>query len=117
MGRYSTSLWGRINRHLSKQKKNFWHIDYLLNTNHINILDIFWICSETSKECELNQKIQNCNVIIPVIGFGSSDCKAGCKSHLSYSNSYVELIKCIRDIIKNYKEFAHFRLSRAYNTN
>ena len=70
----------RIKRHQSRSpdKKLHWHIDYLLNDKNSEIVEV-----EKSKEeeCLFNQK--TCGEII-VVGFGSTDCKNKCKSHLKY---------------------------------
>jgi Uri superfamily endonuclease len=85
-------LEGRISRHLRKEKKNFWHVDYLLpyckilkviqyNQNHYNAVS----------ECELNKELLGKrNPAVVVKGFGSSDCT--CPSHLVYFNKSVEAI-------------------------
>ena len=67
----------RIERHLSK-KKLHWHIDYLLNNDAAQIIDIK---KSEMIECSLNKKT-NRTVIIK--GFGSSDCNLYCKSNLKY---------------------------------
>ena len=68
----------RIKRHLSKKKNLHWHIDYLLNNDYVEIINI-----KKSKmiEYSLNKK-KNGTIIIE--GFGSTDCNLGCKSHLKY---------------------------------
>ncbi len=79
IGSALNSLEGRINRHLQKEKKLKWHIDYLLN--EAPIVEIY--CLETTKklECEAARKMQkNLDVIK---NFGSSDCS--CEGHLFYS--------------------------------
>ncbi len=70
----------RIKRHQSKSpdKKLHWHIDYLLNDKNAKITEAHKFEAE---ECILNQ--ETCGEII-VPGFGSSDCKNKCKSHLKY---------------------------------
>jgi len=77
-GSSKKNLEHRIMRHQSKDKKLYWHIDYLLQSPKCNIIDIK--LSEVS-ECELNQSI-NGKIIIP--GFGASDCNRKCSSHLKY---------------------------------
>ncbi|NQT72921.1 MAG: GIY-YIG nuclease family protein [Chloroflexi bacterium] len=82
---YSGSALGglssRLIRHLSKEKKNHWHIDYLLM--HSQVIDIWGIISSEHLECCFAQAS---NVLpesrIPVRGFGSSDCQ--CQSHLLF---------------------------------
>lgn len=68
----------RIERHKSKDKKMHWHIDFLLNNENSRITEVQKFAEE---ECILNQKASG---EIIVTGFGSSDCKNGCKSHLKY---------------------------------
>ena len=67
----------RIERHLSK-KKLYWHIDYLLNNDAAQIIDIK---KSEMIECNLNKKT---NGTIIIKGFGSSDCNLCCGSHLKY---------------------------------
>ncbi len=68
----------RIKRHLSSNKKLRWHIDYLLAAD---LVEIVKIVKSSDRECTLNQKTQG---EILIDGFGASDCKKGCKSHLKY---------------------------------
>ena len=75
-GSAKTNIDQRIIRHRSNIKKLHWHIDYLLNDANCNIISI-----EKSKleECLLNQTVKG-TILIP--GFGSTDCKNHCGSHL-----------------------------------
>ena len=68
----------RIKRHLSKDKNLHWHIDYLLANEQTKIIKV--IKSELS-ECDLNGHVKG---KIIAKGFGSSDCKENCKSHLKF---------------------------------
>jgi Uri superfamily endonuclease len=65
----------RINRHLKKDKKNYWHIDYL--TGYADIVDVFYKENITKEECNIVKSFSKINA---VNGFGCSDCN--CKSHL-----------------------------------
>ena len=71
----------RIERHLSKKKNLYWHIDYLLNDDAVQIID-----TKKSKmtECVLNKKTKG---TIIVDSFGSSDCNLSCRSHLKYEKN------------------------------
>ncbi|MEW6456760.1 MAG: GIY-YIG nuclease family protein [Acidobacteriota bacterium] len=73
----------RIKRHLRKNKKLFWHIDYLRKEAEIEGV---WIKKGRFNECAAVRKIQDstCFSTFPVKGFGSSDCK--CLTHLFYSS-------------------------------
>jgi Uri superfamily endonuclease len=67
----------RLARHHWKEgKKLRWHIDYLLNDHAATIIRV-----EISdlEECALNQSITG---EIIVTGFGASDCRNHCRSHL-----------------------------------
>jgi len=66
----------RIARHLRKEKKLRWHIDYLLASKHVSVTRVERF---TCDECPLNQQVAG-EIIAP--GFGASDCRAGCGSHL-----------------------------------
>lgn len=68
----------RITRHLRKEKALRWHIDYLLAASGVAVTDV--VRSDTD-ECALNQATAGA---MPVPGFGASDCKHGCGSHLKY---------------------------------
>ncbi|HJM08502.1 MAG TPA: GIY-YIG nuclease family protein [Gammaproteobacteria bacterium] len=68
----------RIARHLSKDKNLHWHIDYLLAYEQTKIIKVI---KSGLKECVLNAGVKG-GIIVK--GFGSSDCKEGCKSHLIF---------------------------------
>lgn len=68
----------RITRHLRREKTLRWHIDYLLATPGVAVTEV--IRSEIG-ECDLNRATTG---DIPVPGFGASDCKHSCGSHLKY---------------------------------
>jgi Uri superfamily endonuclease len=80
------NLCQRIMRHLSKNKKMRWHIDYLLANNEVSISKVLIYPSNKREECLKNSELlENVNYSVPVIGFGSSDCKK-CPAHLVYYN-------------------------------
>lgn len=68
----------RIARHLRKEKKLRWHIDYLMVDPHVQVIRVK---RSRKDECLLNQFVGG-TVIVP--GFGASDCRSGCGSHLRY---------------------------------
>lgn len=81
IGRARSGLAARIKRHIRRQKKVFWHIDYLLQK--AKVVDI-WVRQGFFAECRTAREIRNfrpetTNVIQ---GFGSSDCR--CPGHLYY---------------------------------
>lgn len=81
VGTAQRRLHSRLKRHLSKNKKLRWHIDYLIDKAKV-IKYYTWNVGR-DQECILSQVLKNFlggDAIIP--GFGASDCK--CKSHLYY---------------------------------
>lgn len=79
LGSAKNNLWAQIKRHLTNNKKKFWHIDYLLLSCGVNIREI-WISSK-EQECQMTKQFFEKG--LPYIHkFGSSDCL--CKSHLFY---------------------------------
>ena len=78
----------RINRHLRNNKKNHWHIDYLLK--HGKIIGIFYNESNIKEECNFVKKFEE--NWFPIPDFGCSDCN--CKSHLFYvsKNEIISVI-------------------------
>jgi Uri superfamily endonuclease len=85
LGRGSTSLEKRLERHLSVNKKTYWHIDRLLDGS-ARVVRAVYAEAATRMECKLNQKISSLLRAKAVKGFGSSDCKYGCVGHLLYPN-------------------------------
>lgn len=68
----------RVNRHLSTVKRMHWHIDYLLAAPGVRVVEVR---RYAQAECLINQRTEG---LIPVAGFGASDCRAGCGSHLKW---------------------------------
>jgi Uri superfamily endonuclease len=74
----------RVERHLAKQKKTFWHIDYLLANEHVKIVKVFFKNADKPEECKLAAELAKHSS--PIVGFGNSDCK--CTSHLFKIRGY-----------------------------
>jgi Uri superfamily endonuclease len=66
----------RVSRHLSTAKKMHWHIDYLLAAPGVRVREVL---RHDVAECLVNQRTGGA---VQVAGFGASDCRAGCGSHL-----------------------------------
>jgi len=79
-------LRNRLSRHLRNQnKKCHWHIDYFLKCPQARIQEIWLYPGTGHQECYLNQRVAALSGAKNVVhGFGASDCKAGCRSHLIY---------------------------------
>jgi Uri superfamily endonuclease len=74
-------LAARLRRHLKREKKNHWHIDYLRASAWIKEI---WVSTELhSLEHQWALVMKNSPwVVYSVAAFGSSDCR--CSSHLFY---------------------------------
>ena len=72
------NLPARVHRHLSRQKKLRWHIDYFLMMPETQITAVGLF---SATECHCNQQA---NGEVLLAGFGASDCQAQCGSHLKY---------------------------------
>lgn len=84
-GRDARGVDSRIRRHLSKEKPYRWHIDYLTSAEGVKVLEAIVHRSQAEEECDVNQRICNLpGARILFQGFGSSDCRRGCGSHLVY---------------------------------
>lgn len=77
-GSAQNGLEKRISRHRRKDKKPFWHIDYLLEKSRI--LEVYTKPASKKEECETAKELSKRFKSIPK--FGCSDCK--CRSHLFF---------------------------------
>jgi len=85
LGRGPFGLRGRVRRHLSKGKKEFWHIDYLLNHPSTSVEAVVAsLCSERQECRVLKALLVGLRAEVPVEGFGASDCRSGCPAHLVF---------------------------------
>ncbi len=84
----------RLQRHLRKEKRIFWHIDYLLENKKAKILQIWTI--DKKMECQTAEVF--CQVPTTEIikkGFGSLDCK--CETHLFHIKNKEKMKKVLKE--------------------
>ncbi len=84
-GRAKGRVVARIQRHMRKEKRLRWHIDYLTSVPGVKLIKAIIHKSKAERECEINKmicKLSGAKILIS--GFGSSDCQSGCESHLVY---------------------------------
>lgn len=80
VGSAKRNIKARIDRHVKKDKKKRWHIDYLRPYLNVESVKSF---PEGDGECQLFQCLKSEYLAsLPVKGFGSSDCH--CYSHLFF---------------------------------
>lgn len=85
LGNCASSLKQRIARHLRREKRKFWHIDYLLANKNVSVEAVVAAETDEKMECILNGYLKSImGAKVQVSGFGASDCRNGCGSHLLY---------------------------------
>ncbi|MBI5458408.1 DUF123 domain-containing protein [Methanobacterium sp.] len=97
VGSALNSLEGRIKRHLRQNKKMHWHVDYLLDSPHTQVTEVFYSDDGDKHECELAAQIALKGAEIK--GFGCSDCN--CPAHLFYfQNESQATLNCLEGFKK-----------------
>jgi len=110
LGEGASSIRKRVERHLKRRKNKHWHIDYLLADSKAKVEAVIAAQTSINQECRVNRLIQAIKgTTIPIAGFGASDCKHSCRSHLVYNGesnmqnqiveAYTSLFKC--DMMRN----------------
>lgn len=84
IGSALNNLEKRVGRHLTRNKKLHWHIDYLLKNKNAKIIKIFYKESPKKEECTIVQFVAQHGK--PIKRFGCSDCN--CESHLYKIKDY-----------------------------
>jgi Uri superfamily endonuclease len=84
VGSAQNNLELRVQRHLRKEKRLFWHVDYLLADCSAKVVAVY--CLEGGKECECQTAKLLSQHSEPVPRFGCSDCQ--CASHLFRADSF-----------------------------
>jgi len=87
VGSAQNNLEQRVRRHLRKEKRLFWHVDYLLADEAAEVTEVYCLEGAKSCECEIARLLSKHSQ--SVVGFGCSDCN--CISHLFCSDSFVFL--------------------------
>lgn len=88
VGSAQKNLEHRVRRHLRKDKRKFWHIDYLLANDAAEVVGVRYKSGDKAEECKVAQLIAKQGKAVE--GFGASDCH--CISHLFQieSQRYLE---------------------------
>ncbi|KYH39050.1 MAG: hypothetical protein AYL30_001850 [Candidatus Hecatellales archaeon B24] len=77
----------RVGRHFRlarlKAGKVRWHLDYLLTDPNVTAFESWKIENHGRIECVVSKEIEKVSDLT-VPGFGSSDCRLGCRGHLHY---------------------------------
>lgn len=98
VGSALNSLESRIKRHLRKDKKLHWHIDYLTTCEGAEVVGVMFTVSNDRWECMIASTVSENGRDIP--DFGCSDCS--CPSHLFY---FEKLKIAEKTCINSFKKF------------
>ena len=86
-------LAGRIRRHLRREKKLHWHIDFL--TAVAPVVQVWWVAREERCECHWSRAaLGHRGARATARGFGASDCR--CPTHLVQLPGWAE-VEALRD--------------------
>ncbi len=84
----------RVARHLAREKRKRWHIDWL--TTQPGVVRVAVACTMlTGLECRIAAVLSN-RADMRVDGFGCSDC--GCGSHLHYFSNADDVFSVLENL-------------------
>ena len=99
MGNGSTSIENRLLRHFRDDKKIYWHIDYLLSAGAM-VTKALGIESQKHVECLLARTLSDHDNFLPgPRGFGSSDCRKGCGTHIYHYQGKQPIGDSLRQVL------------------
>ncbi len=96
VGSAQNNLEQRVKRHLRREKRKFWHVDYLLDGDAAKVVEVLYRQGSKAEECLVACEISKRGEAI--VGFGCSDCH--CKSHLFHVGEY----EFLRDGVSLFKK-------------
>jgi len=92
LGRGSTSLEWRISRHLTQEKKHFWHIDRILSSDSTRVVSVIFAKTTSKMECKLNAALlKDPGIRVPGRWVGSTDCR--CESHFLTTRDTLDVLR------------------------
>ena len=94
VGSAQTNLKQRIKRHLRREKRLFWHIDYLLDSDQAEIVKVLHKEADRTEECAVANTLSEKGK--PIASFGCSDCR--CRSHLFRISDYKFLLDSMKPL-------------------
>ena len=91
-------LRARLGRHLRGGGARHWHIDYVRAAAQVQAC--FYTVSDTPLECAWSQALAALpGAMIPVPGFGASDCRSGCGAHLIALPQRVNVCRVLEAVV------------------
>jgi Uri superfamily endonuclease len=83
-GSAAAGIEARVQRHRKTiGKRLHWHVDYLLDSPRIRVVEAYAVPDPGPGECELAEIVSGLpGAYAGPPGFGASDCRSGCAAHL-----------------------------------
>jgi len=104
LGYGASNLRNRVARHLKRRKAQHWHLDFLVANKNATVIAVVAVGRSVNEECKANDAIKNVEgATTPVVGFGASDCKHDCGSHLLYfgdKNATKKIVGKYRELFR-----------------
>jgi Uri superfamily endonuclease len=105
-------LKARLNHHVNHSSRPHWHIDYLRPS--LRLCEIWYTYDQTRREHQWAKiHSQTRGVLLPLPGFGSSDCR--CLSHLFFYKSKPSGSYFRRRIRAKFKDHTKLLIEKAEN--
>ena len=92
IGSAQNNLEKRLKRHFRKEKRLFWHVDYLLRSDDAKLVKALYKQANRPEECKIANELAERSE--PIYGFGCSDCT--CRSHLFRLREYEFLLESMQ---------------------
>jgi len=103
LGTHSPNLRNRITYHMSPKKRGHWHIDFLLGSKGTMARGVVLSEANGFGECDISRGIEDLQeTTVCAKGFGSTDCKSGCQTHLHYFQECgcKEVVKDVSEVFR-----------------
>lgn len=94
VGSAQNNLELRVARHERKEKRLFWHIDYLLSDEAAKTIAVYYKTGCKAEECKIASLLEE--NAQSIVGFGCSDCS--CSSHLFHAKNFNFLQGCMQPL-------------------
>ena len=94
-------LRARLRRHMSRDKKIRWHIDYILSSRSTRLRALVHARTEGLRECVLTPQLEKLGLVHVKYKLGSSDCR-NCRSH--FLRCQDDLTGCLKRVVQAFSE-------------
>ena len=83
-------IFSRVSRHIKRDKKIKWHIDYITSHEEVMFLFVYWVNSKNLSECDIVRVLHKHGLGKAIVrGFGATD--SPCYSHLIHIEAKIPI--------------------------